>query len=96
MANKKITKQKFIDRVAKEANISKKDANIVVNAVINVISDAMSNSEDIVIPDFGSFKIQKYKAKKGRNIHTDEPIIIPAHNKIKFTPGKALKARVED
>lgn len=96
MTNKKITKQEFIDRVAKKANISKKDANIAVNAMINVIGDAMGNEENIVIPDFGSFKIQKYKAKKGRNIHTGESITIPAHNKIKFTPGNALKARVEN
>ena len=91
MADSRVSKQEFIDRIAEEAKISKKDAGVVLNATISVIEKAMKQNESIVIPGFGSFKVQKVKARKGRNVQTGEEIKIPAKNRVKFTAGAKLK-----
>lgn len=94
MAKTRIGKQNFIDEVTTNANeiieITKKDTDTMVNVVIDTIGEILQRGDDLVIPNFGSFKVQDVKARKGRNIQTGEIIKIPAHKKVKFTPGKEL------
>lgn len=95
MAEKtRIGKQDFINEVTENANktivITKKDTDTMVNVVIDTIGEILQRGDDLVIPNFGSFKVQDVKARKGRNIQTGETIKIPAHKKVKFTPGKEL------
>ncbi len=51
----------------------------------------MKKGEDVRIPDFGTFKVAKRKAREGRNPATGETIQIPASIVPKFTPAKGLK-----
>jgi len=90
----RIGKIEFIDAVAKDAGISKKDATSAVESAIKVIETAMKKGNDVVIPGFGSWKVVKVKARKGRNVQSGEEVKIPAHKKVKFTPGKALTETV--
>ncbi|MBO5435121.1 HU family DNA-binding protein [bacterium] len=80
----------FIQRVSEKANISNKDTALIINAAIDTIGDIMKKGDKLVIPGFGTFQVQKVKARKGRNIQTNEEIKIPAHKKVKFNPGKTL------
>lgn len=95
----KIGKAEFIDMVTAKANesieITKKDTKIVVEAVFSSIVDCMNKGINITIINFGSFVIQKVKARKGRNINDGSVINIPAHKRVKFTAGKDLKEAVE-
>lgn len=91
----KIGKQDFIGKVAVKTGVTEKDTAAIVNAAFDVIKECMKKGEDVVIPGFGSWKVQKVKARKGRNIQTQEEIKIPAHKRVKFTPGSELKASVE-
>ncbi len=90
----RIGKIEFIDEVAKKANLSKKDATNAVESSIAIIEAAMKKGNDVVIPGFGSFKVVKVKARKGRNVQSGEEVKIPAHKKVKFTPGKKLTETV--
>lgn len=90
----RIGKIEFIDKVAEDAKISKKDATAAVESSIKVIEAAMKKGNDVVIPGFGSFKVVKVKARKGRNVQSGEEVKIPAHKKVKFTPGKQLTETV--
>lgn len=91
----RIGKQDFIERVAESTGVTKKDTATIMDAAFDVVKNAMKKGDDIVIPGFGSWKVQKVKARKGRNISTGEEIKIPAHKRVKFTPGSELKAAVE-
>lgn len=95
---KKIGKTAFVDLVAEKANkeidITKKDTEVVVNAVLDTIIDCMHKETNITIPNFGAFKIQEMKARKGRNIVDNSTIKIPAHKRVKFSAGKLLKEAV--
>ena len=58
-------------------------------------TESLKNGEDVTLIGFGSFKVVKRKARKGRNPYTGEEIKIKATKAPKFTPAKALKEAVK-
>ena len=86
----RIGKTELINKVSESSKRSKVDTTAFINAFIKEITKAMKNGDEVVIPDFGAFKIQKVKARKGRNLKTGEQINIPEKKRVKFTPGKKL------
>ncbi len=86
-----MSKQDLIEAVAKECEITKEKAKIAVDAVLEHIKESMKKGEDVRIPDFGTFKVTKRKAREGRNPATGKTIQIPASTVPKFTPAKGLK-----
>ena len=86
-----MSKQTLIDAVAEKCDMTKDKAKDAVDAVIHQITHAMKSGGEIRIPDFGTFKVTKSKAREGRNPATREKIQIAASNKPKFTAAKKLK-----
>ena len=70
---------------------SKKEAQAAVDCVFSSITQALKENDSVMVIGFGTFKVQKREARKGRNPATGEEIQIKAKNIPKFTPGKALK-----
>lgn len=96
--SEKIGKTILIDTVASKCvdlGVSKKLTADIINETINTIKEYLENGTDVTITDFGSFKIQGVKARKGRNIQTREIINIPAHNRVKFVAGHNLAEAVK-
>jgi DNA-binding protein HU-beta len=86
-----MNKQDLIEAVATACEITKDKAKIAVDTVIEQITHSMKSGGDVRIPDFGTFKVAKRKARDGRNPATGQTIKIPASNVPKFTPAKGLK-----
>jgi DNA-binding protein HU-beta len=86
-----MSKKDLIDAVAKEAELTKEKAGIAVDAVLEHIKQSMKNGDEVRIPDFGTFKVAKRKAREGRNPATGETIQIAASKVAKFTPSKGLR-----
>jgi DNA-binding protein HU-beta len=63
--------------------------------MISSITKSLKKGEDVTLVGFGTFKVVKRKARKGRNPYTGEEIKIKATKAAKFIPGKALKAAVK-
>jgi len=59
--------------------------------VFAIIDESLKNGNDVPIHGFGSFKVVKRNARKGRNPRTGKEMRIPASKAVKFTAGKALK-----
>jgi nucleoid DNA-binding protein len=92
-----MTKAKLIDKIAQEANISKKEAALAIGAVINAVYASLKGKDKrIRIPGLGSFKIVRRKARLGVNPRTQERIQIPATKSISFVPFQALKDSVRE
>ena len=89
-----MNKGELINEVAKVIG-TKKDAQDAVACVISSITKALKKGEDVTLTGFGTFKVVKRKARKGRNPYTGEVIKIKASKAPKFTPGKALKEAVK-
>lgn len=74
---------------------TKKEAQKAVDCVISSITKALKKGQDVTLTGFGTFKVVKRKARKGRNPYTGEEIKIKASKVPKFSPGKALKEAVK-
>lgn len=89
-----MNKGELIDEVAKVVS-TKKEAQVAVDCVLSSITNALKKGEDVTLTGFGTFKVVKRKARKGRNPATGEAIKIKATKAPKFTPGKSLKEAVK-
>lgn len=86
-----MNKTELIDAVAADADVSKKDAGAVIDAMFTVVMDNVAKGEKVAIPGLISFEQVDRKARKGFNPQTGEPIQIPASKAIKVTAGSKLK-----
>ncbi|GMR04191.1 MAG: HU family DNA-binding protein [Thermodesulfobacteriota bacterium] len=90
-----MTKDELVEKIAGEADISKKDAAAALNAVTSGIASALANGDSVSLTGFGVFSVSNRAARTGRNPRTGEAIEIPASRGVKFKPGKALKDAVK-
>ena len=89
-----MTKVELINQVAEKAELSKKDAEKAVSAVVASISDALVNGEKVQLVGFGTFEVRDRKAKEGINPLTKTKITVPAKKVPAFKAGKSLKDAV--
>ena len=87
-------KTELIWAVAEKTDFPKDVSARAVGALLDAISEAVSQGEDVVLPGFGTFTCSTRKARKGRNPKTGEAIEIPAYTIPVFRPSKKLKASV--
>lgn len=71
--------------------MSKKNAELAVNAAFDALANALTEGEKISISGFGTFEVRERAERQGINPRTREPITIAASRSIVFKPGKALK-----
>lgn len=89
-----MNKNELIAAVAERANLTKKDSEAAVSAMLEVITDALCDGDKVQLVGFGSFEVKKREARVGRNPKTKEPIEIPATKVPVFKAGKLLKDNV--
>ena len=88
-----MNKRDLVNEVEKVVG-SKKEAQAAVDCIFSSITQALKENDSVMLIGFGTFKVQKREARKGRNPATGEEIQIKAKNVPKFTAGKALKEAV--
>ena len=86
-----MTKPELVKAVATEAEMTNKDAEKAVNAMLEVSTDALVRGEKVQLIGFGTFEISERAAREGRNPQTGESVHIEASRAPKFKAGKALK-----
>lgn len=90
-----MTKVELINKMAKDAKISKVAAGNVLDSFMNNVTKALKKKGGkVTLVGFGTFQKTRQKARKGRNPQTGAPIKIKAKNVVKFKPGKSLKAAI--
>ncbi len=89
-----MTKTDLINVVAENAELTKKDADRAISAVVGAIKDALASGDKVQIVGFGTFEVRDRKAREGRNPATGQPMAIPAGRVPAFKAGKALKDAV--
>jgi len=86
-----MTKADLVESVAREAEMTKKDAEQLVEIVFESIVGSLNKGEKIELRGFGSFRVRERNARKGRNPKTGDSVSIPAKRVAYFKPGKELK-----
>ena len=91
-----MNKTEFVDQIANNAGMPKKDAERFLNSFVNTATTALNKGEKIQLVGFGTFEVKERAERKGRNPKTGEEITIPASKSPSFKAGKALKDTVNN
>lgn len=86
-----MTKAELITAVAEKSELSKKDSEKAVAAVVDAITEALVAGDKVSLVGFGTFETKTRNERQGINPITKEPITIAAATVPTFKPGKALK-----
>ena len=90
-----MTKAELVEKMAKDAGISKVAAQTALNSFMDCVTKALKKKDGkVTLVGFGTFSKARRKARKGRNPQTGEPIKIKASNVVKFRAGKKLRDAV--
>lgn len=90
-----MNKTELISEVAQKTDMTKKDADKVVNAFFATVETALKAGNKVQLIGFGTFEVRERQARKGRNPQTGQEISIPATKVPAFKAGKALKDAVD-
>jgi integration host factor subunit beta len=91
-----MTKAELVEDVARAAELTKKDAERLVEIVFESIIATLNSGEKIELRGFGSFRVRERGARRGRNPKTGDPVDIPAKRVPYFKPGKELKELINE
>jgi len=86
-----MTKAELVDEVARNTQLTKKHAEMIVNTVFESIVDSLKDGEKIELRGFGSFRIRRRNSRVGRNPKTGARVQVPPKRIPYFKPGKQLK-----
>lgn len=91
-----VNKGELVDAIASQASVTKKEADAVLTAVLEVILETVAKGEKVTLVGFGTFEVRERQAREGRNPSTGQPIKIPATKVPAFSAGKAFKDKVAE
>src|SRR4029077_16100702 len=86
-----MTKAELIERVAVATDVTKKQAESIVDTVFEAIVRSLKEGQKIELRGFGSFRLRERGARMGRNPKTGVKVSVPAKKIPYFKPGKELK-----
>jgi len=86
-----MTKAELVDGVSRNSGLSKKDAEVIVQTVLDSIIGSLQAGEKVELRGFGSFRLRERAPRLGRNPKTGEKVQVPAKKVPYFKPGKELR-----
>lgn len=91
-----MNKTELIAVAAEKAEVTQKEAEVVLAAIIDTIQETLASGEKVVVTGFGTFEVRHRVARKGRDPRTGAEIDIPAQRSPAFRAGKGLKDAVKN
>lgn len=89
-----LTKPDFIALMAERCEVSKRDATEMYEDVFGVLTEVLSEGNEVAIPNLGRFKITEHAARIANNPRTGEKVSVPAKKAPKFQFAKNIKEAV--
>ncbi len=86
-----MNKAELIQSISAAAELKVKEAEALLDAMVNTTQAALGKGDKVALTGFGTFSVVKRKARKGRNPRTGKQISIPASKAPRFSAGKVLK-----
>ena len=86
-----MNKTELVEAMAKEANLSKKDAEAALSAFTKTVEMTLKEGDKVTLVGFGTFEVRKRAARTGRNPQTGKEINIAASKTPAFKAGKGFK-----
>lgn len=89
-----MTKSQLVQKLAEAAELNKKQADAVLQKLVDLTVNSVRKGDPVKIPGLGTFRKVQTKARMGRNPQTGEQIKIPARKKVRFSVAKTFKESV--
>jgi DNA-binding protein HU-beta len=89
-----MNKGELVDAIAAKAEVTKKDADVLLTALLDTIMEAVAAGDKVTLVGFGSFEPRQRAAREGRNPQTGKTLQIPAMTVPGFSAGKQFKELV--
>lgn len=89
-----MNKGELVSVVAKKTNLTKKEAELALTAILETIIDVVASGEKVTLVGFGSFELRERKAREGTHPETGERLEIPSSKLPAFSVGKFFKKRL--
>jgi integration host factor subunit beta len=86
-----MTKAELVDEVGRQAALTRKHSEVIVDAVFSSIVDALQRGDKIELRGFGSFRVRRRASRTGRNPKTGQGVVVPPKKVPHFKPGKELR-----
>jgi integration host factor subunit beta len=86
-----MTKADLVEEVSRVSDLTKKDAELIVETVFQNIIRALHGGDKVELRGFGSFRLRKRESRRGRNPKTGDRVDVPPKQVPYFKPGKELK-----
>lgn len=89
-----MTKTDLVAVIYERVGLSRREADKAVDTVLEIIKDSLCRGEKVKISGFGSFVVNRKRARRGRNPQTGDPLIITSRCVLSFRPSDILKDRL--
>lgn len=86
-----MNKAELVDAIAQKTEITKKEADAILSAFVEVVMEAVAGGDKVTLVGFGTFEPRDRQAREGRNLITGATINIPATTVPAFSAGKQFK-----
>ena len=90
-----MNKNELINEVARKTGLSRREAEVGVQTMLDLISKEISKNEKVTLTGFGTFDVGKRKARTGVNPRTGKTIEIPASKMPRIKPSRTLRDNVK-
>jgi integration host factor subunit beta len=86
-----MTKAELVDEVGRQASLTRRHSEVIVEAVFSSIVEALQRGDKIELRGFGSFRVRRREGRTGRNPKTGQGVVVPAKQVPYFKAGKELR-----
>ena len=90
-----LTKADMVAKVYAQGLLTKSEAANSVETSLELIKDALANSEEVLISGFGKWSVRAKSQRRGRNPQTGDPLTLPARKVVTFRPSRVLKTKIQ-
>ncbi|WP_439137990.1 integration host factor subunit alpha [Roseicyclus sp.] len=94
MSDKTLTRMDLSEAVFRAVGLSRNESAQLVERVLDLMSDALVDGEQVKISSFGTFSVRAKTARVGRNPKTGEEVPISPRRVLTFRPSHLMKDRV--
>ena len=91
-----LTKADIVNRLYKSELFKKTEAVKYVETLLEIIKSRLEAGEDVLISGFGKFCVKDKRARRGRNPHTGEDLILEPRRVVTFKPSGVLRKKVNE
>ncbi|RUM93398.1 MAG: integration host factor subunit alpha [Thermodesulfatator sp.] len=91
-----LTKADLVNKLYESEVLNKAEAVEAVETVIEIVKKTLENGENVLISGFGKFTVKDKRARRGRNPHTGEDLILSPRRVVTFKPSGVLRNKINN